>query len=74
MLALSLSEIFQKRSFCHSEVGDGSSGMDAICNHSEVADGVIASTDEDTFRVVRLCELWFAAFSSFRENRNQSFM
>ena len=49
MLALVLSEIFQKMIFC-GEVGDGSGGMNAICIQPKVGDNVISGTDVDTFQ------------------------
>ena len=33
---------FPKRSFCHSEVCDGSGGMNTICSRPEVADDVVS--------------------------------
>ena len=38
-----------KRSFCDSEIGDGSSGMNVICNRPEVADDVISGKVVDNF-------------------------
>ena len=40
---------FSKRSFCDSDVGDGSSGMNVIYSRSEVADDVISREVVDTF-------------------------
>ena len=56
---------FPKTSFCQGEVGEGISGMDAMCSRSEVADDVISGTDVDTFRYYA-----FGNFSSFRANHN----
>ena len=47
--SISTFRAFSTRSSCHCEVGDGSSGMNAICSRSEVADDVISSADVDTF-------------------------
>ena len=69
-----LSNIFQKCSFCDSEVGDDSGGMNAICSRPEVADKVVSGTDVDTFRYYACVDLRVAIFRSFRENLNQPFM
>ena len=74
MLALVLSEIFSKISFCHGEVGDGSGGMNAICSRLEVADDVISGIHVDTFRYYICVSLLVAIFSSFKENLDQPFM
>ena len=63
-----------KRSFCNSEIVDGSGGMNAICSRLKVADGVISGRDVDTFRFDAYVNLWIASFSDFREYLIQPFM
>ena len=65
---------FPKRSFCHSEVSDGSSGINVIFSRLEAVDDDISGTDVDTFCCYACVNLWVASLFSFRENRNQPFM
>ena len=62
---------FPIRSFCDGEVGDF---MNAICSRPEVADDAVSCEDVDTIRCNVNINVWVAIFSSFRENRNQSFL
>ena len=59
---------FLKRLFCDGDVGDGGSGVNAICSRPEVADDVISGEDAENFK-----EYVFCSLSSLRENRNQPF-
>ena len=72
--ALVFSEIFQKRSFCDDEVGDGSGGMNAICSRPEVADDGISCENAVAFQEYVRINLCVASFSSLLENLNQPFM
>ena len=56
---------FPKRSFCDSEIDDGSSGMNAICSQTEVADDVIFSGNVDAVQYYTSIDLWVAIFGSF---------
>ena len=47
LLALAVSEIFQKQLFCDGEVGDGGGGVNPICSRLEVADDFISGEDAD---------------------------
>ena len=64
---------FPKRSFCDSEIGDSSGGMNAIYSQPKVADDVISMQVETTLWFDGFPNMWVASFSSFRENRNPPF-
>ena len=67
MLALVVSKIFPKIQFCDSEVGDGSSGVNAICSRPDEANDVVSGQDVDfPDQLARLSK-----FLRFQENQNQ---
>ena len=66
---------FPKRLFCDGEVGDGSSGMNAICSRPEIAGDVIFCEDAETFHEYVCINVCVASFSIVCEkNRNRPFM
>ena len=66
---------FTKRLFCDGEVGDGSSGVNAIWNQPEDLITTFPVRMQRPSRNMSTgINLWIASFSSFRENPNQPFM
>ena len=62
---------FHKRKFCDGEVGDSSSGVNAICSWLQVGDDVISGEDVETLQEYVCVNLWVANFSGFQENSRQ---